>query len=298
MTPGNGRSQHYFPPGESVARRIHGERVVGVLYGQRALLIGALEPLTYTGTMLSTRAKNRPFLRLARTAKLQETVLLGTREEADRALATVRHLHSRVVGRLPQAAGKFRAGTPYAALDEELMLWTLAVIADSARAMYEALVRPLTADERERLWEDYLLFGELFGLSRSSMPGDYEEFSDWMSRKLRGPDLHATPHALAVAPIMAFEHPVPRAMRPGLAINNFVIKGTLPARVREIFGIDWRREHEAGFRLLTSAHRRTRALVPRRIRRGRNGYFFDLVARVEGQRGGTPVPTLTADQNS
>jgi len=281
-----------------VARRVHGERVVGVLYGQRALLLGSLEPLTYTGTMLSTRAKDRPFLRLARTAKLQETVLLGTRDEADRALAAVHRLHSRVVGRLPQAVGKFRAGTPYAALDEELMLWTLAVIADSARAMYEALVRPLTAGERERLWADYLLFGELFGLSRDSMPGNYGEFSDWMRHKLQGPGLHATPHALAVAPIMAFDHPVPRAMRPGLTVNNLVIKGTLPARVRETFGIDWGRGHETRFRLLTSAHRRARRLVPRRIRRGRNAYFFDLVARVEGERGGTPVPALTADQNS
>ena len=54
-----------------------------------ALLIGALEPLTYTGTMLSTGAGNHPFTRLARTAKIQETVFLGTRAEADRALAAV-----------------------------------------------------------------------------------------------------------------------------------------------------------------------------------------------------------------
>jgi len=51
---------HYFPPGRSLARRVHGERSVGLLYGQRALLIGALEPLTYTGTMLSTRAGDHP----------------------------------------------------------------------------------------------------------------------------------------------------------------------------------------------------------------------------------------------
>jgi hypothetical protein len=35
-----------------MARRVHGEQSVGLLYGQRALLIGALEPLTYTRTML------------------------------------------------------------------------------------------------------------------------------------------------------------------------------------------------------------------------------------------------------
>jgi len=49
-------SHYYFPPGHSLARRVHGDRAVGLLYGQRALLIEALEPLTYTGTMLSTRA--------------------------------------------------------------------------------------------------------------------------------------------------------------------------------------------------------------------------------------------------
>ena len=64
MTTGTGED-HYFPPGRSVARMVHGERSVGLLYGQRALLVGALEPLTYTGTMLSTRAADKPFKRLA-----------------------------------------------------------------------------------------------------------------------------------------------------------------------------------------------------------------------------------------
>src|SRR5262249_21148413 len=134
---------HYFPPGRSIARMVHGERAVGLLYGQRALLIGALEPLTYTGTMMSTSAADRPFRRLARPAKIQETILLGTREEADKALAVVHKLHERVKGTLGEAAGVHAAGTPYSAFDPELMLWTLAVIADSGRAMYETMVRPL-----------------------------------------------------------------------------------------------------------------------------------------------------------
>src|SRR5262249_39762142 len=120
----------YFPPETSIARRVHEERAVGVLYGQRALLIGALDPLTYTGTMQSTSARSRPFQRLARTAKVHEAVLLGTCEEADSALESVRRLHRRVEGRLPHAAGRYPAGARYSAFDPELMLWTLAVIAD------------------------------------------------------------------------------------------------------------------------------------------------------------------------
>jgi uncharacterized protein (DUF2236 family) len=285
---------HYFPPGRSMARRVHGERSVGLLYGQRALLIGALEPLTYTGTMLSTRSGDRPFERLARTAKVQETVLLGTRAEADEVLARVHRLHETVAGKLPEAAGRYPAGTPYSAFDPELMLWTLAVIADSGREMYETLVRPLDREERELLWQDYVRFGELFGLPRSEVPASHAEFKAWFDGKLAAPDLQATAHGLEMAPLVAFRQPVPLPARGNLAVQNHIIKGTLPPRVREIFGIRWNRAHEASFRALAAASRRTRGAFPHRMRRGRNDVFFDVVTKAERRRGGTVTPQLRA----
>jgi uncharacterized protein (DUF2236 family) len=285
---------YYFPPGRSMARRVHGDRAVGLLYGQRALLIGALEPLTYTGTMLSTNSGDHPFTRLARTAKVQETILLGSRAEADKALAAVHRLHERIEGTLPEAAGPHPAGAAYSAFDPKLMLWTLAVIADSGRAMYEAMVRPLSEAERERLWQDYVRFGELFKLPRSEVPASHREFRAWFDGRIASPDLHATPHALEMAPLVAFEQPVPPAARANLAAQNLVIKGTLPPRVREIFGIEWRRAHEAAFRSITTAHRRARHAFPRSVRRGRNDHFFDVVTQGERRRGGTATPQLGA----
>lgn len=289
---GSATDTHYFPPGRSLARRVHGDRAVGLLYGQRALLIGALEPLTYTGTMLTTKSGDHPFARLAHTAKVQETVFLGTRSEADRALAAVHRLHERIAGTLPAAAGRHPAGTPYSAFDPELMLWTLAVIADSGRAIYETMVRPLGAEEREALWQDYLRFGELFGMPRAAAPATYPEFAAWFAERLASPDLHATPHALAMAPLVAFEQPVPAAARGNIALQNLVVKGTLPPRVRAIFGIAWSERHEAAFRAVAAGHRRARHLLPRRLRRGRNDVFFDSVTRSERLRGGTPTPEL------
>ena len=293
MTTGTGED-HYFPPGRSIARMVHGDRAVGLLYGQRALLIGALEPLTYTGTMLSTRASNKPFKRLARTAKIQETVLLGTRAEADEALASVHALHETINGKLPEAAGAHPAGTSYSALDPELMLWTLAVIADSGRSMYETMVRPLSDEERELLWQDYVLFGELFRLPRGEMPASHREFEAWFEGKLASPDLHATEHALELAPLVAFKQPVPAVARGNIAIQNHLIKGTLPPRVRDIFGIRWSAAHERSFRAMAAAHRRARRAFPHAMRRGRNDYFFDLVIDVERRRGGTVTPELRA----
>ena len=292
---GSDADSYYFPPGRSMARRVHGERSVGLLYGQRALLIGALEPLTYTGTMLSTRSGDRPFERLARTAKIQETVLLGTREEADEALAGVHRLHERIKGELPEQAGSVPAGTAYSAFDPELMLWTLGVIADSGREMYETLVRPLTDAEREDLWQDYVRFGELFGLPRSEVPPTHREFKAWLEGKLAAPDLQATEHGLEMAPLVAFRQPVPVAARGNLAIQNHLIKGTLPPRVREIFGIRWSRTHQRSFEAMAATHRRVRHLFPRQMRRGRNDVFFNVVTRQERQRGGTPTPELRAD---
>jgi uncharacterized protein (DUF2236 family) len=289
---GSSGEDYYFPPGRSVARRVHGERAVGLLYGQRALLIGALEPLTYTGTMMSTSAGNRPFERLVRTAKYQETIFLGTREEADKVLSTVHRLHKRIKGTLSEDAGAHPAGTPYSAFDPQLMLWTLAVIADSGRAMYETMVRPLGEDEREGLWQDYVRFGELFGLPPSEVPATYREFDAWWNERLSSPDLQATPHGLEMAPLVAFRQPVPAPARGNIVAQNHIIKGTLPPRVREIFGIPWSRAHEATFRAMTATHRRARHLFPRPMRRGRNDVFFDVVAKTERERGGTATPQL------
>jgi len=277
-----------------MARRVHGERSVGLLYGQRALLIGALEPLTYTGTMLSTAAGDHPFTRLARTAKIQETVFLGTKAEADKALAAVHRLHERIKGELPEAAGAHPAGAAYSAFDPELMLWTLAVIADSGRAMYEAMVRPLSPQEREALWQDYVRFGELFLLPRDAVPATYREFDAWFAGKLASPDLHATEHALEMAPLVAFRQPVPLPARLNLETQNLIIKGTLPPRVREIFGIRWTPARERAFRSVTAAHRRARPAFPRRLRRGRNDYFFNVVTQREKRRGGTRTPLSRA----
>jgi uncharacterized protein (DUF2236 family) len=265
-----------------------------LLYGQRALLIGALEPLTYTGTMLSTHAGDHPFARLARTAKIQETVFLGTRAEADKALAAVHRLHERIKGELPAAAGAHPAGAPYSAFDPELMLWTLAVIADSGRAMYETMARPLSPAEREALWQDYVRFGELFELPRDAVPATYPEFEAWWDERLASPDLQATEHALEMAPLVAFRQPVPLPARLNLETQNLIVKGTLPPRVREIFGIRWSAAHERAFRSVTAAHRGARHAMPRQLRRGRNDYFFNVVTERERRRGGTETPPVAA----
>src|SRR5919201_3132631 len=171
-------------------RRVHEERAVGLLYGQRALGIGAIAPLNFIGTLRHPRARNKPFQRLVHTAKAFETIFFGSRAAADEVLDAVHRLHERVRGELPEDAGPFPAGTPYSAFDPELMLWTVAVMADSAQVFYELFVRRLSDQERDGLWADYVRFGELFGMPRDVAPRSYREFREYWRRCLASDDAY------------------------------------------------------------------------------------------------------------
>jgi uncharacterized protein (DUF2236 family) len=271
----------YFPAGESVLRRVHGERAVGLNYGQRALMLGAAHPVNFIGTQANTRSGARPFLRLAHTAKVFETVFFGTRAEADKALGFVERMHQRVIGQLPEDAGKHRAGTPYSAFDPALMLWTVAVIADSAEVFYETLIRELEPAEKDALWRDYVRFGELFGMPRDAAPATYREFRAYWEEIWGGDELHLTDEARDVALAIAFEIPMPRYLHPSRRVHNLVLAGTLPPHVREMFGVSWSRAHDAAFHSVIRGLRTARPVTPKRVRRGGNTASFEMVARTE-----------------
>lgn len=266
---------------DTLLQHVQSRRAVGQTYGQRALVLGATQTVPYVGTSSSTRAKERPFSRLSATAEAFETVFFGTREEADRVLATVHHMHHRVRGTLPRDEGRFPAGTPYDAFDPELMLWTMGVLADSSRVCFEALVRPLLPAERDELWQDWVRFGELFGMPRSVAPATAQEFDQWMKEKVEGADFHVTAEARVVGRAIATAMPVPARVRLGSRGTGFVVVGLLPPRVREAFGFTWTPVHRTGHATLTRAVRASQGLLPPRILTGRNTRLFRLVSATE-----------------
>jgi uncharacterized protein (DUF2236 family) len=285
----------YFPRGRSLLRRVHEQRAVGLMYGQRALCVGAVKPLNYVGTSEHTHAKATPFRRIAHTGAMFERVFFGTRTEADRTLAAVRGMHERVVGALPEDAGAhYPAGAPYSALDPELMLWTVAVIADSAIWFYEHLVRPLREGEREALWQDYVRFAELFGAPRAAMPSTYAAFRAWYAHQLAGPDLFLTDEARYMGHASAFQIPMPASRAWAKRMHDLVMLGSLPPRVRELYGLRYTPAQAAACRAALALARGTRPLVPASRRRGSCIEEFEGVAAVERRRieHGQPTPQI------
>ncbi|MDP8968768.1 MAG: DUF2236 domain-containing protein [Actinomycetota bacterium] len=222
----------------SMLRRVHREYAVA-LSGPRALLMQAAHPVAFEGFFAHTGALDEPYERLSRTAAVMNTIAFGARTDADRATRRVRAMHSRVRGELARPAGRFPAGTPFAADDPELLLWVLASLVDSALVFYDRYVASLSEAERDAYWQDYRIVGGLFGLEDDEMPADIRAFDEYMRGMLSGSDLFVTSQARELALQIVMRPPVGLTKRPVLEVVNFITVGLLPAGLRRQFGLSW-----------------------------------------------------------
>jgi uncharacterized protein (DUF2236 family) len=223
---------------DAMLRRVHREKVVA-LSGPRALLMMAAHPVAFEGFFLATGSLDDPYTRLRRTAEVMDAIAWRSRAEADRATRRVRSMHAKAQGVLPRDAGRFPAGTPWAADDPELLLWIVACLVDSAVLVYERYVKELRHAQRDAYWADYRVVGRLFGLRAADMPASWAEFEAYMDGMLRSGDLHVTPTAREVGIDVVLRPPVPLKVRPLVELANVITIGLLPAAIRRGYGFSW-----------------------------------------------------------
>lgn len=266
-------------------REVHGEHLVGLYYGQRTSLIGALDPLLYESTARHTHGKARPFTRLSRTANILETIFFGTRAQADAQLERTARMHRKVEGEMPEDAHPDLAGRAYSAGDPKLAYRTIGSMADSALAIYQRYVRGLDDDQRERYWQDYLRLGELFGLDRDSAPPTYKDFrSDW-DAWIESEAALVTEGQRESGYQTCFKQPLPAPLDAvHERVNYLIVVGTLPRRVRELYDLRWGIAEGVLCDALTLYLRTGRVVTPRFLRRGYNKELFDLVGATERRR--------------
>jgi uncharacterized protein (DUF2236 family) len=223
---------------DSMIRRVIREWVVA-FSGPRALLMQAAHPVAFAGFFAHTDALADPYGRLRRTAQVMDLIAWGERERAERACRRVRGLHRQVRGVLEEPAGRFPAGTPYAADDPELLLWVLATLVDSATLVYERYVAELSPQEKDALWEDYKVVGRLFGLRDEEMPVAFADFEHYVEDMLTSGDLHVSDEARELAIEIVMHPPAPLVAKPVVELVNQVTIGLLPASLRRQFGFSW-----------------------------------------------------------
>jgi uncharacterized protein (DUF2236 family) len=229
------RPDHGYFTDESVIRRVMRERALA-LSGPRALLMQAAHPLAVSGLLAHSEALDDPYVRLARTAQVMNTITFGSRADADRVTRRVRAMHRAVAGRLPEAVGIYPAGTPYRADDPHLLMWILYSLADSAMVVYRTYVGRLNRSERSALWDDYRVVGRLFGLRAAAMPATLADLEAYGRTMLAGDELHVGEWARRRARAIVLDPPVPPLVRPIRETVNFITIALLPDRIRSEYG--------------------------------------------------------------
>ena len=114
------------------------------------------------------------------------------------------------------------------------------------------------------------------------------------ARACQSEELHLTDEARYLGHATAFEIPMPALNQPAKRVHDLIMLGSLPPRVRELYGLDYTRAQRLAFAAVARVLRTGRPLAPRRLARGWNTRSFDMVASTERSRieRGRPTPQV------
>jgi uncharacterized protein (DUF2236 family) len=183
----------------------------------------------------------------------------GTKAEADEAAGRINRLHLRVNGVDPVT------GERYDAVDPDLLLWVHACLEVSSIYFFERTVRRLSNEERDRYHHENLLAADLMLLPRQEVPPNYRALEDYVSRVVNSDRLLMTDVAANVADIIR-RGPVPAIIKPLWGFIRFAAFGTLPPRLRDLYGVAWTAGRQRWLDLNLRVLGRIRPFVPERFR--------------------------------
>lgn len=267
----------------SVSWRINRERVVVAGWG-RAILLQLTHPSVaagvdahsaFRGSLLSSVS------RLHATVRAMLSLTFGDDDRVIAAAAGINTIHDRVRGR-------DGAGCPYSAHDPELLRWVHATLLDSIPLVYNRLVEPLTAADRDQYCAEAAIMEPLLGIPHGWLPRTSSQLDDYMRDSLAGGALVVTDASRALARAVLYP---PRwySVWPAFRPVQLLTIGTLPRSIREAYGFPWTVRDERALARWTSALRASLRLLPTAARvwpvaRRRQAHSTSAVS--------TPAPAL------
>lgn len=233
--------------------------IILLLAGGRALLMQLAHPKVAAGVAEHSHFKEDPLGRLYRTMSAMWSIGFDEMSEARASLEQVKSVHRRIHG-ITSPAELAPFGTPYDALDIELLLWVHATLIDSAIVAYDLFVKPLASDEKCRYYDDSKKLAHLFEIPETLVPTSLADFNSYLERMLVNGEIAVGPTARALAEEILY--PSPWILRPAGPLFRLVTAGLMPERLREGYGLGWNKRQEKLFRFFTKTIQRLLPLVP------------------------------------
>jgi uncharacterized protein (DUF2236 family) len=276
--PGDG----VFGP-SSMMWQVHREAALFLGAG-RALLLQLAHPWVAAGVADQSQVFANPLGRFHRTFSTVYTMVFGTRAQALGAARRLYRRHGAVVGTLPEEAGAFAAGSPYAANEADALRWVHATLAETAIMSHDLVLPPLSDAERQRYWVDTRLFATLFGIPQQELPADWASFQAYTAAMVESDVLTVSPAARDIARrIFSGEA---TWIGPPLWFRALTAQ-MLPERLRIAFDLPFGEPERRSAERARVWLRRAYPLLPDRLRTV--GPYQEACARVRGEAGPSPV---------
>ena len=247
----------------TVSQRVNAERLALLGWG-RAVLMQLAHPLVAAGVAEHSRFRDGPAAnvkRLHSTIRAMLDLSFGAPEDVRRAVGHINAIHDRVRGTLGETAGRFGAGTPYAASDPDLLVWVDATVRDSMLLAYELFVGPLSAGDRDRFWaegEDIMTALRVPADARIQSP---DQFRRYLAEMVANGSLAVTTEARALAREIVWPRGT-RALWPASQLHRVTTVGLLPATIREAYGFAWSDADDRALKRWARPIKSARRLMP------------------------------------
>lgn len=213
---------------DSAVVRVHSDASM-FIGGMRALLLQSLHPLAMAGVARHSDYRNDPWGRLQRTADFLARTTFGTADTAERAVATVRAVHSRVHGVASD-------GRPYSASDPHLLRWVHVAEIDSFLEAHRAYGdKPLD----DTGYDDYVAQMAVVArkLGVTAPPESVRGLRDQL-RSFRH-ELRGTTESRDAARYLLLQPPLPGPARVPYSLIAAAAIATLPAWARRDLRLPW-----------------------------------------------------------
>lgn len=244
-----------FGPG-SISWRIDRELIV-LAGGSCALLMQAAHPVVAAGVVEHSTYATDPFGRLLRTLTSSFDVVFGGRSRAEATLRRINAIHRSICGRLT-------ADRAYSAMEPDALLWVHATLVDTALRMYGRFVAPLSADEEQAYHRECARVAQHLGVPPDRIPPTIGELRHWMDCSIADGTVRVTPHARHIARTVL--RPVAILPRVAWDAAHLLSLSTLPAPLRQQYGIRWSAARERGVDRIAGFTRAALPWVPSLLR--------------------------------
>jgi uncharacterized protein (DUF2236 family) len=245
-----------------VGPRLNAERLSLLVWG-RAILLQLAHPLVAAGVDEHSTFRAGRFTavtRLHHTVRAMLSLTFGSDRDRDATIATIMGIHRRVNGTLRETVGPFPAGTRYSAEDPALVLWVHATLIESIPLLYDRVVRPMSAQERDAFCEEAAWVPRALG-APDGAPRSWRELQEYIARVHASGVLVVGAQASALARAV-LAPPLAAAVWPAAYVNRLVTIGLLPPPVRAQYGFTWSGAQERRMNRALSILRAARRVAP------------------------------------